>query len=1393
MNKEVYEQTIKQLIDFKNEKLHKPEESYLHLDYSKDFVEFTYEENIVKKEFSPNALKKLDFANYLENYLLHFYTNLRAKESLALTKSIILLINYKFQESVNFWEHFNTTDLRDKFKVLIENITSLPLGELNYIEKIEFHVFLINIFRSYEEDFINETCLKYVSYALWKNLSSTFLKNVFLKYPNLLKAYKKNVLNKSFEHRQTEFLMDCMNHFWSCLQIDQNKMLEESADENVENNNGIYSEDQVKYFEKFVELCIDLLNQIPTRGHFRFLLQDQSFIVKCKLTRLYQSEQGVLFKKLLEMLQATQDYALNEESGTVMTDATITLLQYDKMSELQNILFKNFKDRYASSLIKNIGNIDSKKPLIETFSYLSDEEMILVCQKLNISLPDAQAFVGANYFQPNLSYSDLVIEILLDYLLKKKQPLEIINNTPHYPNEKILWDKHLIPDDMYYGRKTLPLPKLNLQFLSLEDYLIRNYNLFRLEAAYEIRADIEDAVTRVHASFDQSNGNFASFGGWARMATDIKEFTVHEVQPPKIGETYSSNVFAEVKYSAQSMNSYIRKEWEQLRQHDVVFLVSLKKNIQAIEGKKEEELSFFEKYGVQYVRGAEIVSHLDEDRNEITNLENFKTAKPEGNLRYLQVLLDPVQYKQDLDTLGEKDNEVYGSLHLLVRRKQKENNFKAILTTIKDVLNSEVKIPEWLEDILLGYGNLKSEEYLEFKNKTFKPSKVNYFDTFLDQTHYEETFLKNSNLPAHDKEVPVPSSLVKKSHASDKLLDNWNIDFNLPYSQNEFQKINVNRRKNQVRFTTKQIEAIYSGLNESLTVIEGPPGTGKTDVAVQILSLIYHNFPSERTLIITHSNHALNDLFEKITQLDINERYLLRLGMGQKDLGTAQNFSRNGRVNYMLERRILLLNEVQKLSRSLDINIYPEFTCETADILFKYHIESRWTEYEKLIAEKKDVALKFPFLEYLKICHFLANTQGQENHEENGQETLAKRFFDFKDVEGDTERAQFYWQIISNIFKELEECRAFEILRNNRERGNYLVSKQAKIIAMTCTHAALKRNDLLETGFEYDNVLIEEAGQILEIETFIPLVLQKARFGKASKLKRVIMLGDHNQLPPIIKNNAFQKFSQMEQSMFTRLIRLKLPYDCLSHQGRCRPSILKLFGWRYPYLDNLPFVVPDSKKKQVSPYNFENAGFRHEFQFINVPDFNNKGESAPMPHFYQNLAEAEYVVATYMYMVLLGYPAEKISILTTYNGQKFLIRDIINQKCSWNPIFKKPAKITTVDKYQGQQNDYILLSLVRTESIGHLRDIRRLTVAMSRARFGLYVFGRFDLFSGCHELRVPFKVFMEKPQKLQLTKGEKYPSARRVGEKAEDEKNDIHVEDFQGMFKIVQDLLKQNI
>ena len=63
-------------------------------------------------------------------------------------------------------------------------------------------------------------------------------------------------------------------------------------------------------------------------------------------------------------------------------------------------------------------------------------------------------------------------------------------------------------------------------------------------------------------------------------------------------------------------------------------------------------------------------------------------------------------------------------------------------------------------------------------------------------------------------------------------------------------------------------------------------------------------------------------------------------------------------------------------------------------------------------------------------------------------------------------------------------------MQGQADRVNYLMTKQAKIVAMTCTHAALKRREFLELGFKFDNLLMEESAQILEIETFIPMLLQ---------------------------------------------------------------------------------------------------------------------------------------------------------------------------------------------------------------------------------------------------------------------------------------------------------------
>ena len=108
---------------------------------------------------------------------------------------------------------------------------------------------------------------------------------------------------------------------------------------------------------------------------------------------------------------------------------------------------------------------------------------------------------------------------------------------------------------------------------------------------------------------------------------------------------------------------------------------------------------------------------------------------------------------------------------------------------------------------------------------------------------------------------------------------------------------------------------------------------------------------------------------------------------------------------------------------------------------------------------------------------------------------------------------------------------------------------------------------MIKLGFEYDNIVMEESGQMLEIETFVPMLLQKGSSDKSvsgrSRLKRLCMLGDHNQLPPVVKNASFSKYSNLDQSMFARLIKLGVPYIQLDKQGRARPEIKNLYGYVY--------------------------------------------------------------------------------------------------------------------------------------------------------------------------------------------------------------------------------------
>ena len=184
------------------------------------------------------------------------------------------------------------------------------------------------------------------------------------------------------------------------------------------------------------------------------------------------------------------------------------------------------------------------------------------------------------------------------------------------------------------------------------------------------------------------------FLGSARMGLPLDSFAITGTEPAFVGETVPSSVEVELSFSLSQIRSdLVKREWSQLRQHDIVFVLSIRK------AKKRDEVfsgnprdlsttEFAEAYGVCEIRGIEVRELADEDGNVLSDVRSkFSAAKVRpgedigiGNVRTLRGYYDPAQYKVDSEQLKIFEGvEEDGVFHMIMRRNPKENNFKAVL------------------------------------------------------------------------------------------------------------------------------------------------------------------------------------------------------------------------------------------------------------------------------------------------------------------------------------------------------------------------------------------------------------------------------------------------------------------------------------------------------------------------------------------------------------------------------------------------------------------------------------------------------------------------------------------------------------------------------------------
>jgi intron-binding protein aquarius len=1220
-------------------------------------------DELEKADFAYSSLLVLENLQVLERYLWPGFNDEDASNYHHLL--LALVVNVKRRENLPSWEHFATKPA--EFSSFFRRILSMTIDKSQPTKiRTQLLSFVIGAFQSLDSGIVRKECAALVGISIWQNLHSDAAREELLdKGATLRKMWRQ--ASKRFDAGD-EALQARLRFERSWLYT----LVLDFLDKIYNSQTGDEIRDNLAYSERFLELLTDLQSQMPTRRFVNAFLLDLNLLSAIRLSPMYADEDHGLFRDLYNLLRHFTYFPIEDQTGRQLSKPEYDQQHDAVLARLQRVGYAAFNEKLQLLALANYGSIGKREDLEGHLKALDDVELTQLCSLMGLRTE----YPKSSYLVRDRAFFK---EVLISTVEQRLTFKDIVREMSILPTERILYESTFLRNESYNGSRPLAIPKLNLQYLTMGDFLWRSFILHRCEAFFGIRKDMEDVVKRVQP---RGQGVNTKFNGFSRMSLPISKPAIIDVAPSRVGEEHPAFVRAEVILDVSRLQFPVRREWESLRPDDVVFLLAVEgQDDVSMRNGNQDELNTGEQLGLRSLRCAQVVQILDDNGKPLREQPRADGMAPRAKQRRLMLNIDAKQYQEDLDRVAEGRIDIYERINLIVRRRGRENNFRSILESIKRLTLSDIPAPSWLQGVFLGYGDPDSATYKKLPNRLHS---IDFRDTFLDWQHLIES-LPGKSIEPHESaqtsfgppyvlEFPAPEAEAVPVRPSKKRRRDQ-----VEVAQPVHQSVHVSTYKppntgpypadapklNAVRFTPAQIEAITSGTQPGLTVVVGPPGTGKTDVATQIISNIYHNFPDQRTLLVAHSNQALNQLFQKIVALDIDERHLLRLGHGEEELETEASYSKHGRVESFLERGAYYLAEVDRLAKNFGAPGAHGNSCETADYFNQVYVKPAWTQYWDNVQSSDfgvdRIFAEFPFRQYF------ANAPQPMFPPSASREEIV-------DI------VQGCYHHVKKIFTELEDIRPFEILRNSRDKANYLLIKEARIIAMTSTHAAMRRQEIASLGFHYDNVIMEEAAQITEIENFIPLALQNPQNGELP-LQRIVLCGDHLQNSPIIQNLAFRQYANLEQSLFLRLVRLGVPTIMLDQQGRARPSIAELYRWRYANLGNLPIV-------STSPeYTTSNAGFKYDYQFINVPDYKDKGEMEPTPHFIQNLGEAEYAVALFMYMRLLGYPASKISILTTYAGQRALIKDVLDHRCKANRLFGLPRIVATVDKYQGEQND----------------------------------------------------------------------------------------------------------
>lgn len=482
----------------------------------------------------------------------------------------------------------------------------------------------------------------------------------------------------------------------------------------------------------------------------------------------------------------------------------------------------------------------------------------------------------------------------------------------------------------------------------------------------------------------------------------------------------------------------------------------------------------------------------------------------------------------------------------------------------------------------------------------------------------------------------------------------------------------------QLEAVTKVTEAVIQE-KAKVCCIQGPPGTGKSKVIVNIITeILYGNNRYEknkgalRILVCAPSNAAIDEIVLRLLAIRATIKHkekrfkMVRIGKPETMHQTVRDIS----LSELGKRDVKRVRESYS-SKSIPIDSVEE---------------------EKLFLEARINALK---------CEILNSQKIDETY---------KKYLKMKLSDLNTK-----YELLQN-HKSMNEMSTSEFAKLQRLAERRIL-EGADIIS--CTLSSCYTNQM-ETIFGGSNkkisvCIVDEATQCCEAENLIPLLLG---------VNTLVLVGDPNQLPATVISQQAKRLG-LDQSLFARVQNAfqgekNNPIIMLNTQYR---MALPISYWpnKYFYGCKLKNAV-----KNITTFPFQN------YRVLNLTANQNNDK-------FSNTNEAE-AIANIILCMITDSNLERwesnisIGILTPYKNQRFLISKIIDEKLSnmSSELEEKrnrfSIEINTVDSFQGQERDVILMSCVRSHGIGFLSDRQRLCVALTRAKHTLILCGNFYAF-----------------------------------------------------------------